>query len=195
MRCVLCETWVRPFSLVCAPCDSLLTPTILKRALGGISVYGFYLYDEVKVLLKSKYHDIGSRLLALLARKARSSFLQQVYPTLNLPHPLHGVCIDDTLKRAYAPTAVILRQFCQYSPFSPLYYQLRATQEITYAGQSLAFRQSHSKGFIYKGQEGLDCFLLDDILTTGTTMQQALQTLAHAGVRVHFGVVLALGTN
>ncbi|MFC3848123.1 ComF family protein [Helicobacter baculiformis] len=191
MRCVLCEAWVRPFNLVCARCNSLLEPQILVRKVEGVAIYGFYCYEEIEILLKSKYDDIGSRLLALLARKARLAFQTRVRPNLNLPNPLYGIALDDTIKRAYAPTAVILRQFCQQSTFKPLYYKLSATKPITYAGQSLAFRQSHTKDFVYRGKSPLECFVVDDIFTTGTTMQQALQTLARAQVRVCFGVVLA----
>ncbi|WP_121021318.1 ComF family protein [Helicobacter vulpis] len=191
MRCVLCERWIRPLALVCARCDPLLEPQILTREVEGVVIYGFYLYEEMEMLLKSKYYDIGSRLLALLAHKAYLAFLAQVYPTLHLPKPLYGIALDDRLKRAYAPTAVILRQFCQERVFYPLYNTLHASNQVTYAGQSLAFRQSHSKGFVYKGQSGLEGFMVDDILTTGTTMCQALQAVRRAKVRVHFGVVLA----
>nr|WP_104695609.1 ComF family protein [Helicobacter salomonis] len=190
MRCVLCEGWVRPFGLVCARCDSRLEPQILVREMEGIAIYGFYFYDEIEMLLKSKYYDIGSRILALLARRAGQAFKKEIRPSLQLPTKLQGIAIDDMPKRAYSHSAVILRGFCQENKLPALYNQLRATKNIAYAGRSRNFRQSHPKDFIFKGTIG-DYFLVDDIFTTGTTMQQALQTLAHAGVRVHFGLVLA----
>ncbi|WP_104711652.1 ComF family protein [Helicobacter felis] len=190
MRCVLCESWTRPFNLVCARCDPLLEPQILVREVEGVAIYGFYLYEEIEMLLKSKYYDIGSRILILLARKAGHTFEQEIKPSLQLPPKLQGIAIDDMPKRAYAHSAVILKGFCQESKLSALYNQLRSTKNITYAGKSRDFRQNHPKGFTFKGVRG-DYFLVDDIFTTGTTMQQAIVTLEKAEARVHFGVVLA----
>ncbi|WP_104750449.1 ComF family protein [Helicobacter cynogastricus] len=191
MRCLLCERWIAPFTLVCARCDRHLEPQMMVRTLADVPIYGFYIYDEIEILLKSKYYDIGSRLLNILARKVGQVFKEEKRYSWQFPASLQGIAIDDRVKKAYAHSAVILRRFCQENKWPALYNQLRATRNITYAGKSHDFRQSHPKDFIFKGKMG-DYFLVDDILTTGSTMQQAIKTLKKAGARVHFGVVLAL---
>jgi competence protein ComFC len=72
-----------------------------------------------------------------------------------------------------------------------LYKSLRAQNDQTYSGQKLAFRQSHKRNFISTCQTGMNVVLIDDIVTTGTTLEEAQKVLEKNNVHVLFALVLA----
>ncbi|CRF47031.1 hypothetical protein HHE02_03150 [Helicobacter heilmannii] len=183
MRCFSCGVW--SFKLLCKRCYAELAPHLQIHSLERTPVFSFYTYDDIELLIKSKYSLMGSRLLPLLALR-----VQDLLEPL-LQEPLHALPIDDHTKRGYSHTAAIARALCANSPCKPIYNKLRATKSITYAGQSLEFRQENPKGFVFRGDPKLSYFLVDDVLTTGTTLRQAIQTLRQEGAWVAFALVLA----
>jgi competence protein ComFC len=62
---------------------------------------------------------------------------------------------------------------------------------MSYSGQSLEFRLSNPRKFTYTGKKNIDAILVDDIITTGTTLQEAMIVLKKNGVRVQFALTLA----
>lgn len=85
----------------------------------------------------------------------------------------------------------------QKTPCS-LFYNNLTSQKVhtalnhqTYSGQKLAFRQSHKRDFISTCKEGMSVVLIDDIVTTETTLQEAQKVLEKGGVNVLFALVLA----
>jgi competence protein ComFC len=62
---------------------------------------------------------------------------------------------------------------------------------IKYAGKSLDFRLKNKKEFIYNGLRGIDVILVDDIYTTGSTINQAIEVLKENDVNILFSIVLA----
>ncbi|BCZ16942.1 Amidophosphoribosyltransferase [Helicobacter sp. NHP19-003] len=183
MRCFSCGVW--SFKPLCKHCYTELSPRLQTHRLAKTPVLSFYVYEDIELLLKSKYTLIGSRLLPLLALRLKH-LLEPLLAT-----PLHALPIDDHIKRGYSHTAAIARALCAHSPCKVLYNRLRATKDITYAGQSLEFRKQNPKGFVFRGDPSLAYFLVDDVLTTGTTLCQAIQTLRGAGAKVAFALVLA----
>ncbi|BEG57814.1 Amidophosphoribosyltransferase [Helicobacter sp. NHP21005] len=183
MRCFSCGVW--SFKPLCKHCYTELAPRLQTHRLEHIPVLSFYTYDDIELLLKSKYSLVGSRLLPLLASRVQS-LLKPL-----LQESLYALPIDDHIKRGYSHTAAIARALCANSPCKPVYNKLRAIKNITYAGQSLEFRKQNPKGFVFKGDSRLAYFLVDDVLTTGTTLRQAIQTLKAAGAKVAFALVLA----
>ena len=68
---------------------------------------------------------------------------------------------------------------------------LLSQNSITYAGKSLRYRQSNPRDFIYNGKSDIDAILVDDIITTGSTIAQAIEVLHNSSVTVEFVLVLA----
>ncbi|GAA7195988.1 ComF family protein [Helicobacter pylori] len=164
-------------------------PLSLKvRVLEGVSVYSFYAYSEIEELMKSKYALIGSRILPLLSQKAGAEFVR-ILQEKGLTTPLYGIAIDDKIKSFYSHSAALLKGFCQGN-LKPTYGRLRANNTISYAGKSLEFRANNPRDFTFKGDETLDYFLLDDIITTGTTLKEALKYLKTLNTKVHFAIAL-----
>ncbi|PAF42475.1 ComF family protein [Helicobacter sp. 11S02596-1] len=201
MKCVVCgRFWLKP---ICKQClfEIKITPSV--RVIEGISVYSFYAYSEVAMLMKSKYYIFGSRILHILALKASDYFFDsQQNPSFWKTANFYGVGVDDVIKSAYSHTAVILRAFCRYG-FKPAYGKLKATNAVQYAGKTLGYRQQNPKKFVFDmpspkdGSKNLleDIFIVDDIITTGTTMSEAIKTIESTGRNVRFCIALCDARN
>ena len=68
---------------------------------------------------------------------------------------------------------------------------LRAKNDATYSGKSKAFREQHKRDFDFTCKDVKDVILIDDIVTTGTTLKEAEEVLKKHSIRVHFALVLA----
>ncbi|MDD3342808.1 MAG: phosphoribosyltransferase family protein [Sulfurospirillaceae bacterium] len=185
MRCHLCLQW--SWQPLCKTClSTLLEPTPAKRILeSGLKVYSFYQYSEIANLLHTKHTYIGAKIFAQLAKNSMLPFLQQ----FDFPKGAYGIPIDDHVRHGYAHSAVLAKEL--KSILKPLYGSLRAQNHETYSGQKLAFRLSHKRDFISTCNEGISVVLIDDIVTTGTTLQEAQKVLEKNGVKVLFALVLA----
>jgi competence protein ComFC len=74
---------------------------------------------------------------------------------------------------------------------TPLFNSLHSTNSVKYAGKSLEFRLNNPRKFRYKGPKNIDVILIDDIKTSGITLNEAKETLKKYGVRVYLSIVLA----
>jgi competence protein ComFC len=54
----------------------------------------------------------------------------------------------------------------------------------------LNFRLNNPRNFEYKGEKNRSVILVDDVVTTGTTLKEAKEVLANYGVKVEFCLVL-----
>ena len=176
--CLTCSNL--SFSIICKNCQkTLLTPSIKKRD----DIVSFYQYEEIERLLKYKYHPFGSRVFEVLAKNSFKKFAE-VYK-----EKVYSLSIDDNPKRGYSHTA-ILNHSLKSKYITPLYKKLLAQNDITYAGKDLEFRLNNPRDFRYTGIENIDVILVDDIVTTGTTIQEAKEVLKKHNVNVLFCLVL-----
>lgn len=154
----------------------------------GVKVYCFYGYDDVSYLLNAKYYTIGSRILACLSDKAAHYFAHTFSDTQAL-HSLTLVGIDDFVRSYYSHTGVIMRSFAKHTAMKALYGQLKAGNQVSYAGKSLAYRQANKRGLSYTAK-ARDLIIVDDIITTGTSFSEAISVCVDSGARVHFCLCL-----
>lgn len=185
MRCLLCEklSW----NLICKKCmHTKLTPNISRRSLAcGLEVISFYPFGEIDYLLKSKYDAIGSKIYKILADESFKTFAK------NFDHPdiIRAVGIDDRVTKGYAHTAILARAL-KSKTIRPLYGRLLAGNQLHYAGKSLDFRLKNPREFRYSGEK-TDVILVDDLITTGTTLCEAKTAVEAAGATVLFALTLA----
>ena len=176
--CLTCTNF--SFSIICKHCQkTLLTPSIRKRD----DIVSFYQYEEIERLLKYKYHPFGSRVFEVLAKNSFKKFAE-VYQ-----EKVYSLPIDDNPKRGYSHTAILNRAL-KSDYITPLYRRLLAQNEVNYAGKDLDFRLNNPRNFLYKGQKNIDVILVDDIVTTGTTIKEAKEVLKKENVNVLFCLVL-----
>ena len=186
MYCLVCGEL--SFFHICKNCrSSFLTPKITKRVLqDGFEVISFYKYSDIKDLLHTKHKFIGSFVYNILAKESFLKFATN----FKLDSMVFSLSCDDDISSGYSHNA-ILNKYLKSSFITPVHSVLRATNSVKYSGKSLQFRQNNPRNFIYKFKPDIDAILVDDIITTGTTINEAKETLKKYNVNVLFALTLA----
>ena len=185
MRCHLCLklSW-QPLCQKCL--STILAPIPAFRVLdNGLKVYSFYKYSDIAPLLHTKHTYVGTKIFAQLGHHTMFEFLK----TFLLPKGVFAVAIDDHVRHGYSHSAILAKATKPY--LTPLYASLRAKSHERYSGQNRAFRLLHQRDFQVKVPKYADVILIDDIVTTGSTLQEAYETLKKHEVNVLFALVLA----
>lgn len=186
MKCMLCEGL--SFTHICLSCqDTFLTPSIYKRKISNnIEVISFYKYKEIKNLLHTKHTDLGYHIYKILAKKSFQKFASSFEYT----HNIASIAIDDYIGSNYSHTALINKEL-KSDFIRPLYNKLRANSRVSYSGKSKEFRILNPRNFELKDFSEKDVILVDDIITTGSTLTQAVNTLRQNNKNVLFCLTLA----
>ncbi len=186
MRCMVCESL--SLKHICKSCQNeLLSPSLYKRKiLGKIPVYSFYKYQDIESLLLSKHTDLGHYIYTILAQNSFASFAEN----FEYEESVCSLSIDDHVKNGYSHTA-ILNKSLKSRWILPRYAKLRAENRISYSGKSYKFRLLNPREFKVKAFKEDDVILVDDIITTGLTLSQAVQALESQGKNVIFCLTLA----
>ncbi len=183
MRCLSCGRLA--FSPLCRECRKLsFAPRPKMRRLGcGLDVVSFYSYDELEPFLLTKHLPHGWIVYNIVAH--------ETFKILDMPdRDIYVLPIDDDSSGGYSHTAVLAKQL-QKRGYKPLWNVLRAQNRVSYAGQPLSFRLQNPRRFGYSGQSEIEAVLVDDIVTTGLTLQEAYGELRRNGVEVSTSFVLA----
>jgi competence protein ComFC len=101
-----------------------------------------------------------------------------------------SLSIDDHVKNGYSHTAV-LNKALQSRWIKPLYAKIRAKNTISYSGKDYQFRLLNPRDFKVVEFDDEDVILVDDVITTGLTLTQAVQALQKEGKNVLFCLTLA----
>ncbi len=186
MRCLSCERL--SFSAVCKSCrKNLLEPTFNKRELEkGFFVYSFYSYEDIKELLNTKYEFYGDRVFTILAGLAFKKFAQN----FKYGEMITAIAVDDHTRHEFSQTALLAKALSSRY-IRPRFNTLKASKIIKYAGKDLEFRKKNPRGFKYKGEENLKVILVDDLVTTGTTILEAKKVLEKHNCEVLFALTLS----
>lgn len=185
MRCQLCLglSW-QPLCQNCL--QTILVTTPIFRVLeSGLKVYSFYNYSDIAPLLHTKHTYIGAKIFAQLGKHTFFEFLKM----FELPQEIYAIPIDDHVRHGYSHSAILAQATKPY--LRPLYGSLRAQNPISYSGKSRVFRQANKRNFVISCEKGIDVILIDDIVTTGSTLEEAHTTLTTQGINVLFALVLA----
>lgn len=187
MRCYSCSRLSLP--IICARCkEELCVPTVSTRKVGTLDVISFFKYDTLEFLLHSKHKPEGYRIYKALAQITLKPFIEEFVE--NDDRDLYIVGIDEYVKSGYAHVALLTRAMkTQYA--IPQHSALMARNRVNYSGKSLQFRLDHPRDFVYSGKSNIDVILVDDIITTGITLQEAQKVLMEHGVNVLFALTLA----
>ena len=186
MRCISCQKL--SFFIICKQCQkNLLKPNFYKREISkDFFVYSFYNYEDIKDLINTKYEFYGDRVFNILGTLAFKTF------ALNFKYDskIFAISTDDHTKHEFSQTA-ILTKYLKSLNIIPLYNKLKATNVVKYAGKDLIFRQTHKRKFIYSGDSGIQVILVDDIVTSGSTILEAKEVLEKNGCEVLFALTVS----
>jgi len=186
MRCISCQSL--SWKLVCKNCQkNLLTSSFYKRELAeDFFVYTFYKFDEVKELLNTKYEFFGDKIYAILGSLSFKKFAQN----FSYPDKVYAVAIDDHTRHQFSHTA-ILSKHLKSEIIHTSYNNLIAKNKVKYAGKNLEFRKNNKRDFYYKGKQNIQVILVDDLVTTGTTLLEAKEVLEKNNCEVLFALCIS----
>ena len=187
MRCYSCSKL--SFKIICQTCiNQLFTLQMSTRKVGTLDVISFFKYSSLETLLHSKHKPEGYRIYKALAQMTMKPFIEEFVESDE--RDIYIVGIDETVKSGYAHVALLSRAMKTKSSF-PLHSSLMAQNRVNYSGKSLQFRLENPRDFVYTGKSNIDVILVDDIITTGITLQEAQKVLISHGVNVLFALTLA----
>jgi competence protein ComFC len=186
MRCLLCQSL--SFKIICKNCqEKLLIPSFYKRKLTkDFFVYSFYKYDEVKELINTKYEFYGDRIYAILANLAFKKFAQN----FTYSNQVFAIGIDDHTRHQFSHTAILAMNL-KSETIVPQFNVLKAQNQVKYAGKNLEFRKKNKRDFVYKGKNNIQVILVDDVITTGTTILEAKEVLEKNNCDVLFALTIS----
>jgi len=186
MRCITCQSL--SLKVFCKGCQTkLLKPSFYKRELSkDFFVYSFYKFDEVKEFINTKYEFYGDRVFSILASLSFQKFAQN----FNYENEVYAIAIDDHTRHEFSHTAILSKSL-KSKYITPSFNKLKATNIVKYAGKNLEFRKKNKRNFIYQGKENIQVILIDDLVTTGSTMIEAKEVLESHNCEVLFGLSIS----
>ena len=187
MRCFSCSKL--SVSILCDICVKELFPTeIHTRTMGTLDVISFYKYTTLEALLLTKHKPEGYRIYKALAKITMKPFMEEFVE--NAEGDVYIIGVDEQVKSGYAHVA-LLTHAMKMKTSIPLHASLMAQNRVNYSGKDLQFRLANPRNFKYTGKKNIDAILVDDIITTGITLQEAQKVLMQNGVNVLFALTLA----
>lgn len=186
MRCYVCESF--SISPLCKRCKiEILTPNPEIRTLEcGLKVLSFFAYTDIDTLLKTKHTPVGHAMYKILSQALFTPFKK----AFSYPRPVSVLPIDDKVKQNYSHTA-IMTHYLHSKLLKTAYNHLQAKNSVTYSQQSLAYRKANPRNFSYKKAQHDEVILVDDIVTTGSTLCEAKKKVENGDQEVILAVVFA----
>ena len=186
MRCISCENF--SFNIICKTCqNNLLDSNFHKRELDkDFFVYSFYNYNEIKNFLNSKYQFYGDRVFNILAKLSIKKFSDN----FDFNTFIYAIPIDDHTRHSFSQTAILANNL-KSKNIIPIYNTLKASNTVKYAGKDLEFRQNNKRDFLYTGKQNIQVILVDDLVTTGSTLLEAKKVLEQHSCEVLFALTLS----
>lgn len=153
-----------------------------------MDVISFYRYAGIGSFLHSKHKPEGHRIYKVLAEMTLKPFMLEFAE--NNDGVVYIVGVDEHVNSGYAHVSLLIKAMKTQTAI-PQYASLLARNRVNYSGKSLDFRLKNPRDFVYSGKEDVHVILVDDITTTGITLQEAQKVLMQHGVNVLFALTLA----
>jgi competence protein ComFC len=184
VKCITCSAC--SFHIICKNCQKhLLEPELRKKEiLKDFFVYYFYEYDEIKELIYTKYDSFGAKVFSTLANISFARFAK----TFTYQNRVYAIPIENNKIDDFSHTAILSNGL--KSKYITPYPKLRANNIVKYANMDLEFRLKNRRDFKYLGKKNIEAIIIDDIITTGTTIKEAKSTLTQNGVKTLFAITL-----
>ncbi len=150
-----------------------------------MSLFG---YKSIEPFLLSKHTPVGYRIYKYFGRKFIAPFLDDFGK--NISQTVSVVGIDEYIGSGYSHTS-LLTHWVKNPKINVVHSGLLAQNRVSYAGKSLKYRLSHPRDYRVNANFDTEVILVDDIVTTGSTLQEAYDILSKEGISVLFALTLA----
>lgn len=180
MKCLLCGSWGLKF--ICKNCLNEIPLRPKVREIENLHVYSFFAWSDVEELMSAKYYRLGCHIYRALGRKAGDFLAKISAQKLNAL----ALGIDERVDRGYSHNAIFVRELVRSNiGLSAAFGALKAQNKVNYAGKSLQFRKENPRNFTLKKHlKPQSVVLIDDIITTGTTLKEAQNFLQNRGFTI-----------
>jgi competence protein ComFC len=190
MRCILCHRI--SLRVVCPSCQSRwLTPHIHRRQIGSLEIVSLFGYSQIEPLLLTKHTPVGYRVFRFFGREFVAPFLETFARQDSATEPVAVIGVDEQPSfGGYAHIALLTRPI-RHPLLTVRHGRLLARTPVHYAGKDLAYRLDHPRRMTYRPAKPASVILVDDIVTTGLTLQESAYAVASSGKNVLFALTLA----
>ncbi|MEA3523747.1 MAG: phosphoribosyltransferase family protein, partial [Campylobacterota bacterium] len=130
--------------------------------------------------------DVGFYIYNILADLAFKKFADN----FEFEDTICSIAVDDHVKHGYSHTALLNHRLTCKS-IKPRINILRAKNSETYSGKNYEYRLMHPRDFTCKDFKEEYVIVVDDIITTGLTLTQAVNALHVKKKEVLFCLTLA----
>ncbi|TBR81565.1 ComF family protein [Campylobacter novaezeelandiae] len=153
----------------------------------NFKVYSFYKYEQIKHLLYSKHHFYGYFVFNMLAKLSFKKFENFFNPDLKI----NAIALDDKVENMFYSHSAILLRYLKSKSIQPIYSALHAKSNVKYSGKNIQFRQKNKRNFKLLKKINHPVILVDDIVTSGSSLLEAKELLEKNKIFVLFALVLA----
>ncbi|PAF45696.1 phosphoribosyltransferase family protein [Helicobacter sp. 11S02629-2] len=192
MRCIGCSKV--SLALLCRTCIANLSILHSQRNLDSTRIISSFAYSEAREFLLSKYSLLGSRIYKKLSEVALSAFFKTYSDLLDIDRRHTAIiAVDSTLKGAYSHSSIIAQGFKRYGfKVAASALESKAKNANFFHLLSANERAMAKREFKLREDFKFDsCILVDDIITTGATLKEAISVVKASGVKVLFAYTLS----
>jgi competence protein ComFC len=161
---------------------------VRQRTERGLKVYSFFRYQHIQDLLLTKHTPQGFKVYKALAKLSLKPFIENFMKHSDSKVYILG--IDEDVKSGYSHVALLTHEM-RHKNVHILHGKLMAKNSVNYSGKSFQYRVENPRKFDYSGVNKIEVILIDDIITTGTTLNEAKEVLEKQAVKVLFALTLA----
>lgn len=104
---------------------------------------------------------------------------------------INAIALDDRVEDRLYSHSAILAHSLKDGYIKPIFGALQAQNPVKYSGKSLEFRQKYKRNFKLLKPIVHPVILVDDIVTTGSSLLEAKEFLKRNKIEVLFALVLA----
>ena len=149
----------------------------------------FTKYSEIKHLLYSKHKFYGYFILNALAKLSFAKFKD--FFDFQSGEKITAIPLDDRVENSLYSHSALLARYVKSKNIKVQFHTLHAQNTLKYSGKSLSFRQKNKRNYKLLKPINSSVILIDDIITSGSSLLEAKKVLQNNKIRVLFALVLA----